>query len=239
MRRSRARSTGARSRSSFAMPTAGRGTSSGKTLHPQARLISGWGPTIDMVQGLDASFDLVFLIGYHPGPSVPGGVLSHTFSSRIIDLRFHEGPCNEAVIAAIQAGIHGIPVGLVTGQIELREEIRPFLAGSRFVATKQGIAYQAALLEPMAEVRRAIREGAREAVARKIAGEGPQPLRPEPPLRLEIELATIEAASAIECVEGITRISAGGVVLDAENVPALIRRFFTMLQVLYSVRDSA
>lgn len=174
-----------------------------------------------------------------PGPSVPGGVLSHTFSSRIIDLRLNGEPCDEAVVAALQAGVHGIPVGLVTGQAELREEIRPTIPGARFVVTKQGIAYQAALLEPMAEVRRAIREGAREAVLRKAAGDGPAAFRPEPPLRLEVELATLEAACAIEGGEGIERVSAGGVVLSADSVPSLVRRFFAILQVLYSVRDSA
>lgn len=210
-----------------------------EALHPRAKLISGWGPTIDMVQGLDASFDLLFLVGYHPGPSVPGGVLSHTFSSRIIDLRLNGEPCNEAVVAALQAGIHGIPVGLVTGQAELREEIRPTMPDARFVVTKHGIAYQAALLEPMVEVRRGIREGARDAVLRRAAGDGPAPLRPGPPLQIEIELATLEAVSAIEGGEGVERVSAGGLVITADDVPALIRRFFAMLQLLYAVRDSA
>ena len=210
-----------------------------EALHPQAKLISGWGPAIDMVQGLDGSFDLLFLVGYHPGPAVPGGVLSHSFSSRIIDMRVNGSPCNEAVIAALQAGIHGIPVGLVTGQAELKEEIQPTIPDARFAVTKHGIAYQAALLEPAAEVRRAIREGAREAARRRIAGEGPAPFRPEPPHRIEIELATLEAASAIEGVEGVERVSAGGVVLGADDVPSLVRRFFVMLQILYSVRDSA
>jgi D-amino peptidase len=210
-----------------------------EALHPRAKLISGWGPTTDMVQGLDASFDLLFLVGYHPGPSVPGGVLSHTFSSRIIDLRLNGEPCNEAVVAALQAGIHGIPVGLVTGQAELREEIRPTMPDARFVVTKHGIAYQAALLEPMVEVRRGIREGARDAALRRAAGDGPATLRPGPPLQIEIELATLEAASAIEGGEGVERVSAGGIVIAADDVPALIRRFFAMLQVLYSVRDLA
>lgn len=210
-----------------------------ESLHPRAKLISGWGPSIDMVQGLDASFDLLFLVGYHPGPAVPRGVLSHTFSSRIIDMRMNGSPCNKAVVAALQAGIHGIPVGLVTGQAELREEIRPVLPEARFAVTKHGIAYQAALLEPAADVRRAIHEGAREALLRRAAGDGPVPLRPNPPLKIEIELATLEAASAIEGAEGIERVSAGGVVLGADDAPTLVRRFFVMLQLLYAVRDSA
>jgi D-amino peptidase len=209
-----------------------------ESLHPRARLISGWAPTIDMVQGLDASSELLFLVGYHPGPSTPGGVLSHTFSSRIIDLRLNDQPCNEAVIAAVQAGMYGVPVGLVTGQAELWDEIRPSLPQTRFVATKRGIAYQAALLEPMGEVRRRIHEEAHAAVTHRITGEGPQPFRPEPPLRIEMELRTLEAALALESVEGVERVSAGGILISAGDGATLIRRFFGALQVLYSVRDA-
>lgn len=208
-------------------------------LHPRARLVSGWDPSIDMLLGLDGSFDFLFLVGYHPGPAVPGGVLSHTFTSRIIDLRLNGDPCNEAVIAALQAGELGIPVGLVTGQAELHEEILPTMPDSIFVATKRGLAYQAALLEPMAEVRARIREGAREAVARRIAGDTFRPFRPDPPLRLEMELTTVEAALATERLQGMERISAGGLVLSAPDAGMLVRRFFATLQVLYAVRDSS
>ncbi len=211
-----------------------------EALHPRARLLSGWDPRIDMVLGLDETFGLLLLLGYHPGPAVPAGVLSHTFSSRIIDLRLNDRPCNEAVIAGLQAGAHGVPVGLVTGQAELWEEIRSALPDCLFVASKRGFAYQAALLEPADDLRARIRDAARDAVARRLIGDsGPAPFRPEPPLRLEMELTTVEAALALEGIEGIERISAGGLLLTANDAPGLLRRFFTALQILYGVRDSA
>lgn len=207
-------------------------------LHPRARLLSGWDPSIDMLLGLDRSFDVLFLVGYHPGPAVPGGVLSHTFTSRIIDLRINGNPCNEAVIAALQAGELGIPVGLVTGQAELRDEIAPTMSDAVFVSTKRGFAYQAALLEPMAELREKIREGAREAASRRAAGDSLRPFRPDSPLRLEMELSTVEAALAAERLPGMERVSAGGLVLTAPDAGTLVRRFFGTLQVLYAVRDA-
>lgn len=207
------------------------------SLHPQARLISGWGPNIDMLLGIDESFGTAFLIGYHPGASAKRGVLSHAYTSRILDLRLNDLPCNEGVIGAIAAGTAGVPVGLVSGQAELWEEIRHTLPHCEFVVTKHGYFWQAALLEPMPEVRNRIRGGAKKAVASAIAGNGPQPFRPDPPLRLAMALSTIEAAAAIEGVDGVERVSAGECQLVDEDGGSLIRRFLTVLKILYAVRD--
>jgi len=206
-------------------------------LHPKARLISGWGPSSDMLQGIDESFGLVMLIGYHPGPATPGGVLAHSFTRRILDLRLNGMPCNETVLAALQAGAVGVPIGLVTGQTELAEEIRPVLPECALVATKRGMFHQAALLEPLPTVRYRIREGAREAVSRRIAGTGPGPFQPRPPIRFELELSTVEAAAALEGIEGVERVSACGCVVSADNVALAIKRFFTAMTILYAVRD--
>jgi len=208
-----------------------------ESLHPKAFLISGWGPSSDMLQGLDETFNLVMLIGYHPGPSTPGGLLSHCFTQRILDLRLNDNPGSEALIAALQAGCVGVPVGLVTGQAELEEEIRPALPKCAFVATKRGMYYQSALLEPLATVRARIRESARRAVSDRIAGTGPEPFQPEPPVRLELELSTLESASAIEGIDGIERVSAGGCVITDNEAGAVLRRFFTALTILYATKD--
>jgi D-amino peptidase len=207
-------------------------------LHPRARLISGWGPTIDMLLGLDANYGLVMLIGYHPGPEMPCGVLSHTFSSRIHGLTLNGLPCNEVVIAALEAGVHGIPVGMVSGQAELMDEIRPTLPDVRFAATKQGLAYQAAILAPPTEVRATIRDSAREAVARAIARKEPSPFQPAGGLRLDFELTTVEAAEAILGIEGCERTGPRSCSLLAPGAALLLSRFFSSLQILYSIKDT-
>lgn len=207
-------------------------------LHPRARLITGWDAKIDMMLGCDASFAVAFLIGYHPGPGVPEGVLSHCFTRRILDIRLNGNPCDEAVIAALQAGSHGVPIGLVTGQEELWPEIEPSLEETLFVSTKKGMAYQAALLEPMGAVRQTIHDAAKEAASRASRFQSPAPFAPEGPLKLEIELTTVEAASAIDGIEGVERVSAGGCVVAGDSAPVLLRRFFQCLQVLYAVKDA-
>ncbi len=207
-------------------------------LHPAARLISGWDPRIDMLMGIDATFALVMLIGYHPGPSVRRGVLSHAFTGRIREMRLNGMPCNETTIAALQAGVHGVPVGLVTGQAELWDEIRPAIPQCAFVSTKRGFAYQAALLEPIGLVRAQIHAAARDATAAYIAGRAPAPFKPAPPLRLEMEIASVEATEAIDGLEGIERTATNACVLHAPDAATFITRFFFMLQLLYAVKDT-
>jgi D-amino peptidase len=210
-----------------------------EALHPAARLISGWDPRIDMLMGIDSTFGLAMLIGYHPGPSVRRGVLSHAFTGRIREMRLNGMPCNEATIAALQAGAQGVPIGLVTGQAELWEEIRPSMPDAAFVATKQGLAYQAALLEPVGLVRTRIHAAARETTAAAVAGRTPAPFRPDLPLQLEIDLGSVEAAEALEGAAGIERTAVNACALGAPDAATFIARFFLMLQILYAVKDSA
>jgi D-aminopeptidase len=154
-------------------------------------------------------------------------------------MRLNGVVCNEATFAAVQAGVLGVPVGLVTGQAELWDEIRPVMPDCAFVATKQGLAYQAAILEPMPFVRANIHAAARDVTAAAIAGRAPAPVRPTSPLRLEVDLASVEAAEAIEGLDGIERTTANGCVLHAPDGPVFVSRFFLMLQILYAVKDSA
>ncbi|MBD3161201.1 MAG: hypothetical protein GF346_03335 [Candidatus Eisenbacteria bacterium] len=207
-------------------------------LHPKARLVTGWGPELDMLLGIDDGFATVFLIGHHPGASARRGLLSHCFTRRILDCRFNGLPCNEGVIAAIQAGIHGIPIGLVSGQVELEEELRPTLPDFRFVPTKQGLFWQSAILDPRAAVHRRMRAAAREAAEAIASGAGPEPFRPEPPLRLEMELSSVEAAAAVEGLEGVDRTGSARCLLAADDARAFIRRFFKLLNILYAAKDT-
>lgn len=207
-------------------------------LHPKARLVTGWGTELDMMLGLDESFGTAFLIGYHPGASALRGVLAHCFTRRILDCRLNDLPCNEAVINALQAGSLGVAISLVTGQAELEEEIRPSLPDCGFVATKRGLFWQSAILDPREDVHRRIRGAARDAAAAAVAGTGPVPFRPDPPLRLDLTLASVEAAAAILGMEGIERTGPAQCRLGAESAKDLIRRFFHLLKVLYAVKDT-
>ena len=61
--------------------------------------------------------------------------------------------------------------------------------------------------------------------------------RPKPPIRFELELSTVEAAAALEAIEGVDRISETRCGISTEDVGVAIKRFFLAMTILYAVRD--
>jgi D-amino peptidase len=189
-----------------------------------------------MLQGLDASFGVVFFVGYHPGPPAAGGVLSHTFSMSLVrEVTINGISAGESLINAVQAGVHGVPVGLVTGERGLREEIAPVLGEALFVQTKVGYGYQSALLEPVQECREKIRTAASAAVKRCLQGTGFPVYKPDEPLRTRMDFHRAEACAASLLVPGVEPIDTRSVWLHAATAEEFVRRFQLLCQVLYGM----
>lgn len=205
-------------------------------LHPAARLVAGWAPVLDMLQGLDGSFGVVFFVGYHPGPPALGGVLSHTYSMSLIREVVIGGiSAGESLINAIQAGVHGVPVGLVTGEKGLRDEIAPALGEALFVQTKLGYAWQSALLEPVQECREQIRTAASAAVKRVLHGVGFPVYAPPEPVDARIEFHRADACAASLLVPGVSAIDTRSIRLSGATAPEFVQRFQLLCQVLYGM----
>ena len=78
---------------------------------------------------------------------------------------------------AAMAAWYGVAVALVTGDDAAVEEVKAIAPGIRTVAVKRAINTRAVELLPLAEARRQIEEGARQAVA---AAKKPAPVRTGP-----------------------------------------------------------
>jgi D-amino peptidase len=206
-------------------------------LHPAARLVAGWTPNLDMLQGIDSSFDVAFFIGYHPGPASAGAVLSHTYSMETIrSVELGGIPAGETLINALQAGIHGVPVGLVSGERALQQEIAAPLGQAEFVETKVGFGFQSALLHGVEETRGRIRQAAERAARRAAGKEKLPPYRPEGPIRARFEFLKAEACLAVALVPGIEIQDPRSVFLNAATPEEFLRRFMLLSQVLYGLR---
>lgn len=205
-------------------------------LHPAARLVAGWSPTLDMLQGLDSTFGVAFFIGYHPGPPSAGGVLSHTYSMALIrEVTINGISAGESLINALQAGVLGVPVGLLTGEKGLRDEIAPVLGEALFVQTKTGFGWQSAMLKPMAECRDQIRSAASAAVKRCLKGVGFPVYQPALPVRARIDYHRAEACLASRLVPGVEAIDTRSIWLVADTAEEWVRRFQLLSQVLYGM----
>ncbi len=141
-------------------------------LHGQASYVSGRHKPLYMMQGLDATADLVFMVGYHGSISGESSVLSHTYNPAVVShvelngIRVGESGINALVALACQA-----PVGLITGDQQTIEEADPFLADAERVVVKESFTrFGAANLHPEV-ARELIADGARRAVERAAVKE--------------------------------------------------------------------
>jgi D-amino peptidase len=110
-----------------------------------------------MMAGLDNSYDVVFLVGYHAGAGHLLGCMDHTYSSRTVSiLRVNGTIMNEATANASYAGELGVPIGLVVGDSGLYEELltEKRMPWVEFVKTKDSYSRKAARFVRRSELRR-------------------------------------------------------------------------------------
>jgi D-amino peptidase len=132
---------------------------------PGAKYITGPGKM--SIQIFDSTFDGIVMFGYHAMMGTPDGVLNHTQNS-IMEKRFWYNDVESGELAqdAIEAGLMGVPPIMVTGDEAVCREAKKFFGNNIVtVATKKGIAREAAMLYPFEENRKALYEGAKKAIA--------------------------------------------------------------------------
>ena len=138
-------------------------------LDPRAELIRGYeNRQSGMVEGIDASCDAVFFVGYHARAADGRGVLSHTFNGpdTLWDVRLNGEQASEARFNAAVAGHHGVPVALVTGDDVICGETCTWLPHIETAVVKYAIDRYTARCLPQSVAHERIRTAARRAVGR-------------------------------------------------------------------------
>lgn len=133
-------------------------------LNPEVKLIREWslGP-LDMMEGIDQTFDAVFLVGYHAQAGTPDAVIAHTVIGTVYDLRLNGKVVPELGLNAAIAGYFGVPVVLVTGDLAVTRQAMDVLGEVTTVAVKEGIGKAAKTIHPE-KARQLIRTAAAEAL---------------------------------------------------------------------------
>jgi len=227
-------------------------------LHGQATYVSGRHKPLYMMQGLDATADLVFMVGYHGSISGESSVLSHTYNPSVIShvelngVRVGESGINALVALACQA-----PVGLITGDQQTIAEADPFMADAELVVVKESFTrFGAANLHPEV-ARELIADGARRAVERAAVEESQvweiaaapaaAPRVPEAaedseepelsvlglpaialPATLEVHVQTADMAEVASWVRGVERTGVRTVSIRGEDPLEVFRAFVGM-----------
>ncbi len=195
-------------------------------LHPAAELISGWGPLRSMVEGIDASFHALFLIGYHARASTRDGTLAHTWGSHVLDLQINQKRVGETGLAAAYAGHFGVPLALVTGDDKLAAQVAEEIPkGVHSVVTKTGWAYNACWNRPMQVVRQEIEEAAERALADV---KSLPVFKPKLPATLTLRFRDWEGLDACAAVPGVERVGVDTFQCRAADAIELQKYFVTL-----------
>ena len=204
-------------------------------LHGRASLISGKHKPLYMMQGLDGSFDAVFMIAYHGAISAERAILSHTYNPfAIYEARLNGRPVGESALNALVAQHHGVPVVLITGDDATREEAEPFMPGIEAVVVKRSITRFAAHSLHPEEACERIRDGAKTALGRLGSFSPPAIDRPA---TLDITLLTSDMAEMATWVEGVERTDTRTVRLVSDEPLTLYRRFVTIVSLTRTIAE--
>jgi D-amino peptidase len=193
-------------------------------LHPAAELIQGSPRPWTMMQGLDSSFDAVCLIGYHTRAGTTGGVIDHTYTGSVLNVRLNDQTVGEIGLNAAFAGYHGVPVVLVSGDNHAVAEAHALLGDDLTgVVVKHGLArYAARSLAPSVAQER-IREAITEALQQHR-----RPFRIEPPITVTVDYMRSSQADVAAILPGAERIGARTVAWTHDDYLMAFRAVRTM-----------
>jgi D-amino peptidase len=202
-------------------------------LHHHASYLSGRHKPMYMMEGLDGTFDAVFMVAYHGAIGAERAILSHTYNPLAVwEARLNGVAVGESALNALVALHHGVPVVLITGDEATAEEARPFLPGIEAVVVKRSITRFAAESVHPDRARELIQDGASRALARASTISPPAI---ELPATLEVTFLTADMAEMSTWIRGIERIGPRTVTVTDEEPLRLYRTFVTIIGLTRSI----
>ena len=185
-------------------------------MNPEAYLTTGSPKPLSMMQGIDETYDAVFLIGYHARAGSKDGVLDHTYSGgSVYSIKVNDMELGESEQNALIAGCYDVPIVLVTGDQTVCGQVKKSLGEEVETAVvKEGIGrYAAKSLTPKA---------AQDLIEKKakIALENRQrvkPLKLQPPYRFELTYLRSAMADTGELIPQVKRTGPRTVVFETED----------------------
>ncbi len=196
-------------------------------LHPAASLISGSPKPLGMMQGIDGSFSAVIFIGYHARAGTTDAVMDHTNStSTVRSVKINNVEMPELGLNALTAGHFGVPVVFVSGDGATARQTQELLGGKVVtLAVKEAIGRQAAKHLPLKTARQRIREGVKEAVARR---KQIPPYKLKAPYRVELTFQETGQTDVAMLLPRLERLDARTVAF-VENDYLLANRLYRAL----------
>ncbi len=185
-----------------------------ENLRAPAELISNSVKPMGMMQGIDPTFDAVIFVGYHAKAGSPTGVIAHTGTGTIADVRVNGRSVGEAGINTFAAGSLGVPVIMITGDQEAVAQARELVPNIEGVQVKEAIGSTAARSLRPEEARARIRAGAERALKRRAEF---QAITATTPTIFEVSFTQTVLADIAEQIPTVNRVDAKTVSYRAQD----------------------
>ncbi|HOO32823.1 MAG TPA: M55 family metallopeptidase [Thermotogota bacterium] len=197
---------------------------------PRITYIRGYPRPYYMMQGLDATYDAVLLIGYHARIGAFGGGMDHSYSSSCIyNIRINDRTVGETEINAMYAGLFDVPVVMISGDDVLEKEMVEYYGEEMlFVRTKEGIGRYAAKMYHPETIEKAYREQTAALIRRFEENRGFEIKKPDKQTVLEVDLVNTVIADALSVVPGLERIEGRTVRYSSENYSDVFQMILTI-----------
>jgi len=200
-------------------------------LDPRARLVQGKKPYSMVESARDGGFHVALFVGYHARAGHPRGTIAHTYTGKVTLATINDRPVTEAAMNALYLGALGVPVGMVSGDDALAEELKDWFPWAELVVVKRGVSWQAADSLHPSKARDLIREGARTAVDRRARhDESLVPLTVDSPLKLRIAFAHPGQADIAATIPGFTRVGDRGINYESDDPITIYRAFLSAVR---------
>jgi len=194
-------------------------------LHQAAELVAGDPKPRSMVQGIEGGFDAALFIGYHARAGTHNAILDHTYADRIYEVRLNGKPVGELGLNAALAGVHGVPVALVSGDSALAAEAKDLLGDAvSTVVVKQAVSRHAARSVAPGVACRMIRDEVTRALKRKHP-----PFVLPAPIALEVDFAQTIHADMAELCPGASRTAGRTVAFSHDDYREVFRVWRVLL----------
>ena len=198
-------------------------------LPEDVQIVRGFPRPLELMQGIDSSFDGVLLIGYHASEWSVDAVRSHTISSgKLLGIKLNGTGVMEAVFNAAIAGHFGVPVLLISGDRVAVTELQKTLPQVEGVVVKEPYGFHSAMTVTPARGRRLIAEG----VTRALLGANQAvPYTLKTPIALEVGFKFTPDAERAAYIPGLTRVDTHVVRGTFADMPTITK----LMQVLTSL----
>lgn len=195
---------------------------------PRAEVIRGlWKPSQTM-EGIDETFDAMFVLSMHAKAHTPRAVFAHTWTFSIYDYRVNGTSIGELGMAAYFAAAVGVPTVLVSGDTVTCEEAKDLLGDVEVAPTKESISWIAAKCYHPSRVLQCIHDAAKRAIERL---DDFRPVQLASPVTVEIDLTMPILTPWWSWVPTVEPTGPSGVKFQAPDYRAAHRLFLVLQKI--------